>query len=381
LAKKLQSLIPKAKSDAPGEGGIEADDTVSGIGIDDYPLDQLLIRSEPRAIADVLRRIERKAIKLTPDFERDFVWDDKRQSRLIESVLMRIPLPVFYLAEDTDGSLIVVDGLQRLTTFTRFYSGDLVLDIEKNPELHAKTFESLPQKLKDRFEDGPLTFYLIDPKVPERVRLDIFERVNLGVPLTRQQMRNAIYSGPATAALRELAKGEPFLTATTRSLSSERLSRDMKDREAINRFLAHFTLGWETYGTSRAPDFDEFLALSLKSLNGNHKALGVAKTAFINSMRLNSSIFGIFAFRKSLPPARRQALNVALFEVMSVGLGKYAPPSLSERQQSSIRSGMEKLLTDRDFLKSISDATAEPANVHTRFRKTEAMITASVNAK
>jgi hypothetical protein len=342
-------------------------------GLDSYPLDTLLIRSEPRAIADVIRRIEKNVIKLDPDFEREFTWEDGRQSRLVESVLMRIPLPVFYLAEDPDGSLIVVDGLQRLTTFRLFHQNKLRLTI-KNPELDGKVFRDLSPKLQDRFEDGPLTFYLIDPQVPERVRLDIFERVNSGVALTRQQMRNALYNGPASRLLRELAQSTEFMDATGRSLSTERRRKAMSDREAVNRFVAHFSLGWRRYGSAKEGlgDFDDYLGSALRQLNTSSSKLRRARVAFLESMRMNTLVFGKYAFRKHTSAGGpRNALNLALFEVLSVGLARYPSGALLPTQAAALRRGFYKLLARDEFAKAISDATARPDNVHTRFRLTE----------
>ena len=158
----------------------------------DYPIDNLLIRHENRTIFDVIRRIERGSYIMDPDFQRDLVWSDDKQSKLIESVIMRIPLPVFYLAEDEEGRMIVVDGLQRLSTFHRFVKGQLQLRLPDRSELDRLRFAELPPKLKNRIEDCNLICYIIDSKVPERARLDIFERVNSGEPLTRQQMRNSL---------------------------------------------------------------------------------------------------------------------------------------------------------------------------------------------
>ena len=107
---------------------------IEGIGIDedaswgDYPIDTLLIRNENRTVHDVLRRIEKETFIMNPDFQRDFIWPEDKQSKLIESVLMRIPLPVFYLAEDEQGRMIVVDGLQRLSTFRSFVNNELRLN-------------------------------------------------------------------------------------------------------------------------------------------------------------------------------------------------------------------------------------------------------------
>ena len=153
---------------------------------------------------------------MDPDFQRDFIWPEDKQSKLIESVIMRIPLPVFYLAEDREGHMVVVDGLQRLTTFLRFLRGELKLKLPDREELNGKRFEDLVPKMRNRVEDCNLTFYTIDATVPERARLDIFERVNSGVPLTRQQMRNCLYRGRATEFLKEESRTEIFLEATGR---------------------------------------------------------------------------------------------------------------------------------------------------------------------
>src|SRR5689334_13460512 len=149
----------------------------------DYPIDTMLIRNENRTVHDVLRRIDQGSFVMDPDFQRDFIWEEDKQSKLIESVLMRIPLPVFYLAEDDDGRMVVVDGLQRLSTFQRFTKNALPLRLPDQPELNKKRFRNLSPKLQNRIEDCNLILYIIDAKVPERARLDIFERVNGGVPL------------------------------------------------------------------------------------------------------------------------------------------------------------------------------------------------------
>ena len=161
---------------------------IEGLGADedaswgDYPIDTVLIRNEIRTVHDVLRRIEKGSFVMNPDFQRDFIWGEDKQSKLIESVLMRIPLPVFYLAEDDLGRLVVVDGLQRLSTFQSFVNNKLRLRLSHQGELNMKRFEDLSPKLQNRVEDCNLILYIIDAKVPERARLDIFER---GIRQTR----------------------------------------------------------------------------------------------------------------------------------------------------------------------------------------------------
>ena len=147
---------------------IEGLEKVEDASWGDYPIDTVLIRNENRTVHDVLRRIEQGSFVMDPDFQRDFIWADGKQSKLIESVLMRIPLPVFYLAEDDQGRMVVVDGLQRLSTFRRFVNNQLRLSLPEQTDLNRKYFRELSPKLQNRIEDCNLILYVIDAKVPER---------------------------------------------------------------------------------------------------------------------------------------------------------------------------------------------------------------------
>ena len=230
----------------------------------DYPIDDLLIRHENRTIHDVIRRINQGNYLMNPDFQRDFIWLEDKQSKLIESVIMRIPLPVFYMAEDDEGRMVVVDGLQRLSTFQQFMKGDLELRLPDRKELNGKKFSDLSSKLKNRVEDFNLIFYTIDAKVPERARLDIFERVNSGEPLTRQQMRNSLFMGSATRFLKNESRKDIFLQATGKSLNQN----TMRDQEFVNRFCAFQILDHKEY----RGDMDELLANCLRKMNTMEKA-------------------------------------------------------------------------------------------------------------
>ena len=199
---------------------IEGFDEPPSISWGEYGLDSVFVRNENRSISDVIRRIDNKRYIMDPDFQRDFVWPEDKQSKLIESCIMRIPLPVFYLAEAKDGRIVVVDGLQRLTTFHRFVKGHFRLKGLASPQfvegahpLEGRKFSALTIELQERILDTQLITYILDSKAPERARLDIFERVNSGVPLTRQQMRNALYSGPATTWLKQAAESISFKLA------------------------------------------------------------------------------------------------------------------------------------------------------------------------
>lgn len=357
---------------------IEGLDDASLGGWGDYPLDAVFVRTETRTVAEVVKRIDSKRYILDPDFQREFVWAGQKQSKLIESSVMRIPLPVFYVAEDTEGRIVVVDGLQRLTTFARFLSNKLRLSgLSSNEKktgahlLEGKTFEELPLNLQERIQDTQLTMYILDAKAPERARLDIFERVNSGEPLTRQQMRNALYNGPATQWLKAAAESSAFRSATGNTLNS----KTMRDREAINRFCAFKLLGWQSYKTG---DMDTFLADGLSSL----KALPEQDRddllrAFERSMRLNEEIFGDHAFRKSmasqLDGVARSVINISLFEVCSVMM---TDELFSEdgAMRDKLGSATIELMRHPEFVRSITYSTNSTFAVRERFSRFDEVV-------
>ena len=299
---------------------------------------------------------------------------------------MRIPLPVFYVAEGPDGEIMIVDGLQRITSFLKYVSDEFKIQgtgfndgsNNENP-IEGKKFSQLPLKLQERILDTQLIMYILDANAPERARLDIFERVNSGVALTRQQMRNAIYNGPATRWLRAAVESDLFYEATGGSLNS----KTMRDREAVNRFCAFSILGVEEY----RGDMDEFLAKSLRYMNDpdNEACLNDLMKKFERSLRSNQQLFGEHAFRKSLVDAlrkslingelhsRRSVLNISLFDVCTVILAEY-PEEIRRKSESGrkIQKGLLHLINDdKEFYNAISFFTNNTKAVRTRFELAE----------
>lgn len=350
------------------------DQKIEGLGKDedasfgDYPIDTVLIRNENRTVHDVLRRIEKGSFVMDPDFQRDFIWPEDKQSKLIESVLMRIPLPVFYLAENPKGQMVVVDGLQRLSTFQRFVNNEFRLKLPDQAELNQKKFQDLSPKLQNRVEDCNLILYVIDAKVPIQALLDIFERVNSGLPLTRQQMRNCLYMGQATRFLKAEASSSLFLQATGGSLDAT----TMRDRELINRFCAFQLLGLDKY----RGDMDSFLANALEIMN-TFESFQVEKLSseFRTSLKNNWTVFGKHAFRKHVPgQSSRNVFNASLWDVMTTGLSRY-PEHLVEVRAEQLRSKVRFLLSDPSFVEAISLGTNQVNRVKCRFALTKAIFT------
>lgn len=364
------SAIADEPAATPEEEELEGKDASqpSGWG-SDFPLDAVFVRNEQRTVSEVVKRIKAGRYQLDPDFQRDFVWPVDKQSRLIESCIMRIPLPVFYVAEALDGRIAVVDGLQRLTTFDRFLRGEFSLTLETGEDqpshpLDGRKFTQLPIQLQERIEDTQLTLYILDQKAPERAKLDIFERVNSGVPLTRQQMRNCLFNGPATKWLKDAAGSPEFMAASGRSLQQ----KTMRDREAINRFCAFYLLGEESY---KSGDMDDFLARGLKYMTEHSSDLGNLSASFAHSMEANRYLFKEHAFRKSLvreeASVARSVLNIALFDVFSVLLAGFTKDDITSHA-SEIREVSRTLISDEKFSHAITYSTNSTKQVGLRFK-------------
>ncbi len=349
-------------------------DEIEGIGhpddekLGEYPLDTMLIRSESRTIHDVLRRINQGQFIMDPEFQRDFIWPPDKQSKLIESVLMRIPLPVFYVAENDDGKMVVVDGLQRLSTFRNFVDGGLRLRLPEQPDLNGNNFADLDSKFRNRIEDCNLILYVIDAKAPERARLDIFDRVNSGVPLSRQQMRNCLYTGKATRFLKEEAERPLFKEATGGSLSPAQ----MRDREFINRFCGFQLLSLDEY----RGDMDLFLSETLKRMNVlDQRALDTLSDQLRTGLANNYNLFGRYAFRKHTPDreGRRGFINASLWDVMSTGLSVY-DDGMIKKNRTSLLSAFYRLLQTDDFEAAITLGTNQTNRVRRRFEMASQML-------
>ena len=166
-------------------------------------------------------RVKRGSIKLDPEYQRRHRWSAETSSRLIESLILNIPIPVIFLSQDIDvdeevedstSRYTVIDGQQRLTAIYDFLSNNLELSgLETLSELNGLTYKSLPSFLIRRLEERTIKCLRIDSTVDEQVKFDIFERLNTGsVKLESQELRNATARGPFNDAIKEWAKIKSF---------------------------------------------------------------------------------------------------------------------------------------------------------------------------
>lgn len=263
--------------------------------------------------------VEFKEINLNPEFQRNKgLWDRKKQSRLIESILMGIPLPLFYFAENNGGGLSVVDGLQRLHTITEYFKNEFKLqDLTYISGVKGKYFKDLPREHQARIERYQIQVYVMSADTPETVKLDIFERINSGgTPLNKQEMRHALYKGHSTRLLKELAECNEFKNAVTLKLDSKR----MRDRYVILRALA-FYLAYNIQLIKQIPEnidhaingsFDNFLAKYMRIMNCmDNNEYNYIVHKFKTSMQLLYNVYRDNTFKRN---STSNTFNMIMFE-------------------------------------------------------------------
>jgi hypothetical protein len=336
--------------------------------------DDIDVTTRSMTIDLLLSRIRSRAIDLEPDFQRRRgIWNDRQQSRLIESLLLRIPLPTLYAAEDEEEDWAIVDGIQRLTTITRFIDPEAIgetplrlIGMEYLGEsFNGKLFGDLPSRLKRRLRETELVVHVIRHGTPQEVKFNIFARINTGgMPLSAQELRHALIPGKARDYLGRLAGLEAFKQATTYSIRDER----MADREMVLRFVAFRMIRPEEF---RAYDFDRFLGDAMRQINHlDNAGLDELEQVFIQAMDGAREIFGQDAFRKRYRDTDgRFPINKALFETIAVSLANLSD---SERERCVIRHDevrrlMIEALQDREFDSAISQGTGDIGKVRKRF--------------
>ena len=234
---------------------------------DPFNPEEISIASKLVPMETCIRRIEQGTILLNPDFQRNEVWTEEKKSQLIESLMLRIPLPMFYVSADEKNNYTVVDGLQRLSTIRKYVIGDDYLAKKEGAKrgegfrlkrlefwknFEGKTFNELPPHIQNNILEAEFTFTIINPGTPEEVRRNIFKRLNTGgMPLSAQEIRNALYIGKSTVLLNELAVYEEFKAAAPMSYKKE---NRMEDKELILRFLSFLIRPYTSYKKTNSVD-------------------------------------------------------------------------------------------------------------------------------
>lgn len=338
-----------------------------------YSLRDIYVENKPFSISQLMSLIKDGDLELNPDFQRNFIWDRARQSLLIESILLGLPIPSIYLSQYDDGRLTVVDGLQRLTTLKKFLDDELKLyHLEYLKVCNGKTYsqikEILPRLQIRQFSQAQIGCYVIDYRSPERLKFDLFRRINTGSkPLNRPEIRNCLSRPHVQKALKEMWDSPEFLAATDSTVSNSR----MQATDLITRYL-YFKEQYTPekpigeYNGKIEPTLDNFT-----SVLNRRKDFSRDIETFRMAMRSAEYLFGEDAFRKqSADPKKRLALNQLLFVVLAVLLSQvpYTKVCQTFDRHSMTGSLYSLIKSDSDFDKALTTGTNARWNMEVAFR-------------
>jgi hypothetical protein len=342
-----------------------------------YDPEKINIATREPTIEQLLRRIDEEALDLAPEFQRQAnIWTLEAKSKLIESILIRIPLPAFYIDATNEDEWVVVDGLQRLSALKQFVIDKSanrlqLVGLEYLKELKDKTYDELERRYQRRILETQVTVYLIEKGTPLEVKYNIFKRINTGgVPLSNQELRHALNPGEATKLVAKLAAFSEFKRVVN---ISESKKKRMDDREFVLGFLAFYLISYKEYQDETR---DSFFSKALSKINSlSNEEIIKIEEIFRKSMIAAFDIFNDNAFRKISKKNRRKfPINKSLFEVWSVKLGRLSIQDihiLKDRKTKLIDTFVKYVDSDVDFLVSISQVKNK---IEHRFETVEKII-------
>ena len=272
------------------------------------------------SIFELFRKYQKKQLILDVDFQRKEVWGSKQKCELIESILMGLPLPIFYFKQQNNATYVVVDGKQRLSTLFEFLNNGFALKTLKILDfLNGKRFEDLTNELgiyQSQLEDYQVYSHVILPPTPDRILFDIFDRVNRGgTKLNKQEIRNALYHGNGLKMITNITESVQFMDATRIIPKSD---KRMKGSYLLTRFFAFYLLlNEKLYKDGNKYEYngnlDDLIEVTLTQLNATpEKELIELENITINALERSFNILGKGAFRRELNASK--PINMNIFE-------------------------------------------------------------------
>lgn len=323
-------------------------------------------------------KYKRGKLILQSDFQRHFVWDTKKSSRLIESAFLDIPLPVIYLSEEMDGKEVVIDGQQRLTAFFSFMDGAFpggqtfrLNSLKVFQDLNKKTYKELDESLQDKIRYCKLRTITFSKDSNHDLKFEIFERLNSGaVSLNQQELRNCIYRGPYNELIKTLSLHGDFVSIVGHEPPRDR----MRNIELVLRFAAFYHA---TYLHYKAPIL-RFLNNEMEEYrNITESKSNELLNAFKNTTAIIKTLFGEHSFKRFYPGTtsnpngywESQRFNASLFDILMYSFAKEDKNKVYQNLDS-IREALICLMTeDQEFIDSIELGTSGLKAVTKRFDK------------
>lgn len=319
--------------------------------------------------------ISNKTIDMSPQYQRRYRWDTVRQSKLIESFLMNVPVPPIFLNEDKYGQYSVIDGKQRLQAIHLFFDNLLVLrDLKVFSDIDGMRFLELPVPLQNVISTRPtLRVIIILRQSDQDVKYEVFQRLNTGgVRLNAQEIRNSTNPGPLNDLILSLSEDKRFhLLLGIKNKDKSAIYQEMRDAELVLRFFA-FRNTWEDFNGAMKRNMDDFMADNAKMTEND---LNEAKHDFISALSIVQAAFGNHAFQRWVPENQqwRQQVLASLYDAEMFACRFFSREKVLVKQEEILET-MKSLFSDEEFRKAIDAQTNTPSLLRTRVFKVKNML-------
>jgi len=344
-----------------------AEDTEEEIPLfdDEIPARDRKLQTNPFdfIVSSISSQIDDGSIVLQDQFQRRRVWNDAKASRLIESLILNVPIPVCYFAEIEEGAYAVVDGQQRLTSIYRFLTNQFYLrGLKVRPDLNRKRFHQLPSADQRLIKARTIRCIVILKESHPDIRFDVFERLNTAtVSLNRQELRNSTYRGELNDVIIKLCNNSTFLKIR----KAETPDKRMRDAELILRFFA-FHFGGESFSGRFTRHLDNYLLFGRKF---DDVEIERHQKAFEETMEKVFDAFGDEAFRRiDARGAPENQINSAIFDAIMLTFARIERKIL-ESKRDKIREAYRSVCNNPEFIDAISRATRDTSRLNTRLAK------------
>lgn len=327
--------------------------------------DSLVIQQSDFSLSAILQMVDGKAIDIAPHYQRRDRWSVDKQSSLIESFLLNVPVPPVYLSEDDYGTYSVIDGKQRITAICNFLSNNLKLkDLSEFPDLNGSTFDDLPLQLKNALTVRPyIRIITLLKQSDSELKYEVFLRLNTGgEKLKPQEIRNVAYSGSLNDLLFKLSENS-FLKSNLKITSEKSTAfRNMDDVEHVLRF---FTISecWNDMKGALAHEMDNFMQ------RHRYDDVQDLELLFLKAIDGCEKIWGDYAFKKPVGNGWREQLISPLYDAQMVAvslLDNQKITYLSTKHAEVVQATQALYENDDNFVKSISQSTNNAASVNKR---------------
>ena len=334
-----------------------------------------------RSLAEFHRWYQKGKLIVDPEWQRRYVWDTKRASRLIESFLIDLPIPVVYLAGTEEGKYEVIDGLQRLTSVFDYFENKYVLsDLEIERGLNGKTFSQLEGNLQNKLEDATLTTFELARTTPKDLMFLIFERLNTGgMALNDMEIRNCLYRGGLNNLLKDLAENTDFKTCISQAGIEKRLT----DRTLVLRFLAFYERTYTKARKGLKSFFNEFFQTYRNPTPDKIKEF---TDAFNKSMRACRTIFGDKAFRLRRHNERgggewTPRINASILQTIAVSFTDYDIGQLTRAADRIFEAYISLLAEDDRWVQAVTAATGDYNKIEYTFETWKARLKEAIGTE